>query len=363
MADPYSDGAVKGAELLAEAVMDTIHESLIILDGQLRVRMANRSFYRTFCVDVESTTDKLIFELGNGQWNIPELRNLLEQILPQHNFFEEFEVVHDFPEIGKKTMLLNARKLQRLEWQEELILVAINDISEQKKYDDAIKRSNSELATFAHTVAHDLQSPLRSIRIFTHMLFKKFRTDLDEEAEKLVGFIEKGTASMEDLIRSLLTFSLATEPEPGGKQWMSLQAAFETAVGNLAETIELGAAIVTSEPLPETNAYPTQIVQIMQNLISNGIKYHKPDIAPVISVAVAEKNGLLVISVTDNGIGINKKDYVRIWDPLKRLHGAEVPGAGIGLATCRKLVEHHGGTIWLQSEVGVGSTFYFSICK
>jgi two-component system, chemotaxis family, CheB/CheR fusion protein len=363
MSDSVPQGAIKSAELLAEAVMDTVHESLLVLDSQFRVRLANRNFYRTFRVDIATTANQLIFELGDGQWNVPDLRKLLEQVLPERKYFEGLEITRDFPGIGYKTMLLNARKLERMEDQEDLILLAIDDITERKASENAIRRSNGELASFAYTASHDLQAPLRSIKLFTQMLVRRSRGHLDDEGEKLVGFIEKGIGSMEDLILSLLNYSLATEPEPGGKQSVSLQEAFDKATVNLAETIERESATVTSEPLPDVDAYPTQIVQILQNLISNAIKYHKADVPPVVCVAVVQAKDHWVVSVVDNGVGIDPKHHAQIWEPFKRLHGVEVPGTGIGLATCSKIAEHHGGTIWLESELGVGSTFYFSISK
>jgi signal transduction histidine kinase len=363
MSDSVTQGAKKSAELLAEAVMDTLHESLLVLDSQFRVRLANKNFYGTFKVNIATTANQLIFELGDGQWNMPDLRKLLEQVLPESKYFEGLEITRDFPGVGRKTMLLNGRKLERMEEQEDLILLAIDDITERKASEDAIKRSNGELASFAHTASHDLQAPLRSIKLFTQMLVRRCAVHLDDEGEKLVGFIEKGIGSMEDLIRSLLNYSLATEPEPGGKQSVSLQEAFDKAIVNLAETIERESATVTSEPLPDVDAYPTQIVQILQNLISNAIKYHKRDLVPVVNVAVLQTRDHWVISVADNGIGIAPKHHAQIWEPLKRLHGSEVPGTGIGLATCIKIAEHHGGGIWLESQLGVGSTFYFSIQK
>ena len=143
-------GLIEEAELLAEAIVDTVRESLLVLDHCLSIRLASRSFYLTFRVSPEETLDRLVYEVGEGQWNIPRLRQLLEEILPHNGSFRDFEVTHEFPRIGCKTMLLNARRLRRREDQEELILLAIDDVTalqqarERDAYAAAVLRSSGE---------------------------------------------------------------------------------------------------------------------------------------------------------------------------------------------------------------------------
>ena len=356
-------GFVEDAELLAEAVVDTIHEGLLILDASLRVRVANNGFYRTFGVAPEATINKLVYEVGDGQWNIPDLRRLLENVLPSNSHFENFQVSQGFPHTGHRVLSLNARKLHRRRNQEPLILLAIEDISVRKLVDDAVKRSNNELADFARVISHDLQEPVRTIKLFAQALARHSRARWDAKAGELLQQIEDATQNMEDLIASTLSYAIATAPEPDGKELLSLDGVLHRALANLREHIEREAAEIHSDPLPTVHAYPMQILQMFQNLLSNAIKYHRAGIPPYVKLSAAEQPEHWIVSVQDNGIGIARQHYDRIFEPLKRLHGREIPGTGIGLATCRKIAAHHGGEIWVDSELGVGSVFYFSLKK
>jgi signal transduction histidine kinase len=168
---------------------------------------------------------------------------------------------------------------------------------------------------------------------------------------------------MQELIRSLLTYAAATEPDAGSETAISVEAILGRAMANLQLMIEETHAEITHDSLPVLTAHPTQLIQVFQNLISNAIKYRNQNAEPRIHVSAASNSEQWVICVRDNGIGIAPEHHERIFAPLKRLHGREIPGFGIGLATCRKLVEHHGGRMWVESEVGVGSAFYFTLLK
>jgi signal transduction histidine kinase len=161
----------------------------------------------------------------------------------------------------------------------------------------------------------------------------------------------------------LLSYATATEPDPGGETAISLEVSLERAVANLLPLVEETHAEITHDALPVLTAHPAQLVQLFQNLISNALKYRKPDVEPAIHVSAVDKPEEWIICVRDNGIGIASEDQGGIFTPLKRLHGADIPGSGIGLATCRKVVEHHGGRMWVESGVGLGSTFCFTFQK
>jgi PAS domain S-box-containing protein len=242
-------------------------------------------------------------------------------------------------------------------------LGAYEDITEHKQAEDAVKRSNAALSEFAHVVSHDLQSPLRVANNYAQLLGTVCAAELNEEAHTFLGFIETSLRNMSELIQSLLRYSTATDAEPEGRRAVALASVLDRALANAAVLINETDAKITSGPLPELVGNPVQLTQVMQNLISNAIKYRKSTVRPVIHVAATDEGDEWVISVRDNGIGIASHHHNRIFNPLKRLHGPEIPGFGIGLATCRRVVEHHGGRIWVESEPGAGSTFYFSIQK
>jgi two-component system, sensor histidine kinase and response regulator len=243
------------------------------------------------------------------------------------------------------------------------MLGTYEDITSRKRSEDAIKRSNAALADFAHVVSHDLQSPLRVAKNYVQLLARKYGGQLDQAGHEFLGLVEDNIVHMDELIRSLLKYATATEPDPGGETSVLLDDAVDRALSNLQLMIKETHAEITSGPLPTVTGYPAQLVQILQNLISNAIKYRKLDIPPSIHVSAIEKPQEWILSVKDNGIGVPAEYQAQIFTPLKRLHGREIPGFGIGLATCRKVVEHHGGHMWIESAPGAGSTFYFTLRK
>jgi light-regulated signal transduction histidine kinase (bacteriophytochrome) len=243
------------------------------------------------------------------------------------------------------------------------LLGTYEDITAQKRAEDAIRRLNAALSEFAQVVSHDLQSPLRVATNYVQLLEMMHGEQLDEEARTFLKFIEDSLRSMAELIQSLLKYATAATPEPSEQETVSLGAALERALANLQLLIAETGAQITSDPQPEVTGYAVQITQVIENLISNAIKYRNPDVLPIIHLSATERIDTWVISVRDNGIGIPPEFQSRIFTPLKRLHGPEIPGFGIGLATCRRVVEHHGGRIWVESQSGVGSTFYFSLRK
>jgi two-component system, sensor histidine kinase and response regulator len=243
------------------------------------------------------------------------------------------------------------------------VLGAYDDITDQKIAADAIKRSNAALSEFAYTVSHDLQSPLRVARNYAQLLTRRYGAQIHPDGHSLVGFIEENLGHMEELIDSLLKYATATEAEPGGLTLISLEVALERALSNLQLLIRETNAQITFTQLPNVTVHPIQMIQIFQNLISNAIKYRKPGTIPAVHVSAKELAKDWVLSIKDNGIGIAAEDRARIFAPLKRLHGREIPGFGIGLATCRKVIEQLGGRIWVESNASGGSTFCFTVPK
>ena len=241
------------------------------------------------------------------------------------------------------------------------------DITERKKAEETsklkfeeLRRSNEELEQFAYVSSHDLQEPLRMISSYLQLLQRRYEGNLDEKADKYIHFAVDGAFRMQNLINDLLEFSRVTtrgrEPEHMDSEFILNQV-----ISILEIYIKENKATVSHDTLPEVVADSTQLVQVFQNLIINGIKFHSKE-APQICISAEKKASEWIFSVQDNGIGIDPQYSEKIFEVFKRLHNKEAyPGTGIGLAVCKKIVERHGGRIWVESELGKGATFYFTL--
>jgi light-regulated signal transduction histidine kinase (bacteriophytochrome) len=218
-----------------------------------------------------------------------------------------------------------------------------------------LARSNAELQSFAHNVAHDLREPLRTIDAFTTLLVRK--APLDPVNRQYADFIVDGVSRMKTLLEELL--ASASYGFTGTLERVEMESAARQAMQNLTEAIESSGASVTVGTLPAVQANECDAIRLFQNLISNAVKYRSE--APLEIRITAERSGPdWIIRVGDNGIGIAKKHRQHVFGLFARLHSHKVPGAGIGLAVCRKIVEERGGRIWVDSKLGAGSTFCFS---
>ncbi|MBF0505522.1 MAG: PAS domain S-box protein [Nitrospirae bacterium] len=243
----------------------------------------------------------------------------------------------------------------------------IRDISERKQAEDKLSRameelsrSNEELEKFAYVASHDLQEPLRMVSSFVQLLEKRYKGKLDQDADDFINFAVDGANRMQTLITDLLAYSRVGRL---GKKFgeTSCEAVLDHALSNLQAVVEETGAVVTRGPLPAVTGDDSQLVQLFQNLIGNAIKFCKGRL-PSIHISAEQSGNAWVFSVRDNGIGIPPEYSERIFSIFQRLHGRqEYQGTGIGLAICRKVVERHGGKIWVKSEPGTGSTFYFTI--
>lgn len=245
--------------------------------------------------------------------------------------------------------------------------VVIRDITDRKKADaiiqertEALESANMDLEYFAYVASHDLKEPLRKISSFTEMLSRRYTGQLDEKAEKYIWFIVDGTKRMEALIEDLLTYSrlgasqLSVQP-------MSAENLVEQAIGDLEQIIKESGAEITHDVLPVVQVNPIQFGQLIRNLVHNAVKFRGSD-KPRVHISAEKTDDYWVFSVRDNGIGIDPKQSERIFKIFQRLHTRdEYSGTGIGLAVAKKIVERHGGRIWVESVPGKGSTFYFTV--
>ena len=248
-------------------------------------------------------------------------------------------------------------------------LIVARDVTERKRMEQRLdstladlQRSNAELEQFAYIASHDLQEPLRMITSYMQIIEEDYKGKLDADADQYIAFTVDGAKRMQTLIDDLLAYSrVGTRGEPFIPTSMS--SVLSAAIANLEVTIEESHAVVTHDQLPTVRGDESQLIQLFQNLLGNAIKFRGDD-APMIHVGVEETKDGWVFSVHDNGIGIDMKYAERIFTVFQRLHARdEYPGTGIGLAVVKKIVERHGGRIWVESEPAKGSTFYFTLRK
>ena len=353
------DAAKRGQDF-AEAIVETVREPLVILNQNLQVVKANKTFYETFQSVQADTEGRLIYDLGNGQWNIPKLSELLENILPAHSTFRDFEVTHEFDRVGRKVMLLNASEIFNSNAQGRTILLAIEDATDRKQAEEALRTTNAELQHFAYALTHDLQEPLRMVVNFTELLAEEYAGKLGKDADKFISYSVQGALRIEALLKALLAYWEVSERERESLTSIDSGAVLGKALFNLQAAIAESGAAVTSDPLPTVVAEEVLLMQLFQNLISNSIKYRGRE-TPRIHVSAERDAEGWRFAVRDNGIGIDPQDADRVFGMFKRLHGSEIPGTGIGLAICKKVVERQGGRIWVESEAGRGATFKFTI--
>ena len=383
------------ASEFAESVINTVREPLIVLDQDLRVVKPNRSFYEFFKVSPEETVGQLIYDLGNHQWDIPKLRELLETILPEKTTFDNYEVEHDFSTIGKRIMLLNARQIRRgVGGKEKIILLAIEDITERKKIENELSKAKAEAdranvakSEFLSRMSHELRTPMNSILGFAQLMDMG---ELNPAHKKGVNQILKSGKHLLDLINEVLDMAriesgrLTVSPEPVEIFGVILETI--DIVRHLAEenqiTLESDAA--TSKRL-YVKADHQRLKQVLLNLINNAVKYNhksgsvkiectirKPeenssgtDSSPLHvgeRVGVSNENQIR-ISVVDTGKGIAQEYREKLFNPFERIGAerTETEGTGLGLAISKKLIEAMGGKINYESDFGKGSTFWIEL--
>jgi PAS domain S-box-containing protein len=245
-----------------------------------------------------------------------------------------------------------------------LVTAAIRDITTRKKTDAHVlelNRSNEELGQFAYVASHDLQEPLRMVASFTELLARRYKGKLDSDADEFIGFAVDGARRMQRLIQDLLAYSrVATKGND--PVHTSSEEALRRAMMNLRAAIEESGALVTHDPLPTVMADERQLVQVFQNLIGNAVKYQNPGVPRIHISAARNADKKWTFSVRDNGLGIDPQYFEKIFVIFQRLHKREeFSGTGIGLAICKRIVERHGGTISVESQLGHGSTFSFAL--
>jgi hypothetical protein len=233
-------------------------------------------------------------------------------------------------------------------------------LEQETRQSQELARSNTELQQFAYIASHDLQEPLRMVTSYLQLIERRYKDNLDANANDFIHFAVDGARRMQKLINDLLAYSrIGTRAQP--YELIDSTVVVEQAITNLKLLIADYHATVTYDTLPTVLADATQLTQLFQNLIGNAIKFHG-EVPPIVQIRAEDQQGEWLFSVQDNGIGLEAEYAEQIFVIFQRLHNrTEYPGTGIGLAVCKKIVERHGGRIWVQSELGKGATFYFTL--
>jgi signal transduction histidine kinase len=366
-------------ESYAQNIVDTVREPLLMLDPTLRVRSANRAFYQTFHVTPEETEDRLIYELGNGQWDIPALRTLLEDIIPQNSVFNDYELEHDFPTIGRRVMLLNAREL-RAGNHTELLVLALEDVTERRRIHDLELHFTSELQEsyrrlqeveklrddLTHMIIHDLRTPLTSV--IAGMQTLDVVGDLNDDQREMMGIAVIGGQMLLGMINNLLDVEkLGSGSMPLDYAELFAADLVASAVGqvaSLAESEQLRLVQQVAPGLPPLPGDESKLRRTLVNLLGNAIKFTPTGGTITVEAHHSQERQSVVFSVRDTGEGIPAEAFGRIFEKFGQVasrRGGREMSTGLGLTFCKLAVEAHGGHIEVESAPGRGSTFRFTI--
>lgn len=340
----------------AEAIIETVRDPLVILDKELHVVTVNKAFFDFFHVSKKETYGKYIYDLNGGEWDIPELKKLLEDILPRNSHFNDYEVSHNFNKLGLKIMLLNARRVVLDENKTQLILLAIEDVTE-------LREQEKQKDDFISLVSHELKNPLNSIKAYNYILQTKFKDNEDKSLAKIFASIETQTTKVTDLISDLLS-----EAKTRAKGFnyrnkeFDVNSLVEEIVENATRRSDSYTILYEKKVKRSITADRARIGQVLDNLISNAIKYSTNKKKIIVKVAVSK--GALQFTVQDFGEGISKDNLKNVFEPFFReteMQKETFPSIGLGLYISAEIVKHYKGRIWVKSIVGKGSTFYFTL--
>ena len=376
------------ASEFAESVINTVREPLISLDQDLRVVTVSRSFYDFFKVNPKETVGQLIYDLGNKQWDIPKLRELLETILPEKTTFDNYEVEHNFATIGRRIMLLNARQIQRVSGKERIILLAIEDITERKIAQEALQNAHNELelkvnqrtaelrqaniklaqeieerkkaeegllnarrlsdiGTLAATVAHELRNPLAAIRMAAYNIKRKAK---NPELDKNLENIEIKINDSEKIISNLLFYSRLKKPV---FEQVDIYKTLDECLVNakahyFKQSLKIHKQMEAIKGIT-IEADKLQMQELFGNILNNACEASPETGGEIEVVGIIHGTNFIKITIKDNGMGIDENDLKRLSEPF---FSTKAKGTGLGLTVCYQTVQLHGGSIDIQSKKG-----------
>jgi len=383
-----TERAISEARAYAETVIDTVRDPLIVLNADLLVHSANAAFYSAFKVSPTETEDRLIFELGNGQWNTPRLRELMEDVILRNSSFNDFEVARDFEKIGQRTFLVNARMLKEAEGRPKMVLLGMQDVTERKRAEAALAQAQKqlqqhaqglentvaertaalretvrELEAFSYSISHDLRAPLRSMNNFAQILHDTYSARLDATGCDYLRRISASAARLDRLIQDVLNYTRILRAHVPLTR-IDLDKLVREIMQSYPDWHAPGVDIQIEGTLPPVLGHEGFLTQCVSNLLSNAIKFVAPGIQPRVRIWAEPRDTNVRINFQDNGVGIAAEDDTRIFRMFERIHPAsEYEGTGIGLTIVRKAVERMGGRVDFKSELGQGTRFWLELRK
>lgn len=343
------------SEEYLKSIVETVRESLLVLDSDLKVLTANEEFMRTFKVNKSETINKKLYDLGNGQWDIEALKLLLEKILPTSNPVLDFEVEHNFPHIGHKLMLLNAHRIELEGAYKDRILLAIEDITDRR----AIELRKDD---FLAVASHELKTPLTTVKGYIQVATRLLPKDADR---KLLDVMDKANVQLDRLNRLIAELLDVSKIQSGNmevhRDTFDFNSMVQEAVENVRRATGSHQITISGSIDGLYVGDEAQLSQVVNNLLANAIKYSPK--AKNIEVSLSVISKYIKFSVTDFGMGISQNDQKKIFERFYRVRHIQqhFPGMGIGLYICEQIVEQHGGTLWVDSELDKGSTFSFTL--
>lgn len=352
------------------AVVQTVRSPLLVLDADLHVLMANRSFYETYEVSEAAVQGRLLFEVADGQWDVSVLHEVLLRVLPEDLEIRDVEVRAELEGLGERVMLVNARQLSSDEMGERaLMLLSLDDVTRQEELERSVQdhtllleKSNRDLEQFAHAASHDLQEPLRKIGTYVRRLRSEIEAAaLGDRERRYLDRMEEAVERLRGRIDDLLRLSRVSRARPE-LQAVDLHRLVDGVLEEQSVEIEAQGALIEVEELPTVTGDPSLLHTVFQNLLANALKFHREGEPARVRIASTRPeeadDGSIHIEVGDRGIGFGDQYADRIFQPFERLHGvAEYAGSGIGLALCRRVMDHHQGRIFAEPRAGGGARF------
>ena len=367
--------ALQASDKKFRAVMDSAPDALVISDAKGRVQMVNSQAEKLFGYTRAEFVDRDLSTMLVGR------ATLVEAAAPEDpsDRLADDQAIRDLRSVGTKfdgirkdgcAFPLDLSRSPLEVGGEHLVISALRDRTDRENAEEAIRkfsldlaRSNAELERFAYVASHDLQEPLRMVSSYTQLLAKRYKGKLDANADEFINYAVDGASRMQKLINDLLALSrVGTQAKPS--EPVDTAATLARVLSDMQPTIEAaGATVVRPDHLPVVLADGTQVHQLFQNLVGNALKF-KAEALPRVEIRVepVENGAFWQFAFQDNGIGIEPQYFERIFVIFQRLHNKEsYPGTGIGLAICKKIVERHGGKLWVDSKAGEGTTFLFTL--
>lgn len=340
----------------AEAIVNTVREPLIILNKELKVITANRAFYSTFKIVPEKLENRPLYELGKGELNIPKFKKMLHKVLTSGTSFENYEIEYHIPKIGKRILLLNARKFYRQINNTQTILVAFEDVTKKRNFE----RQKDE---FALIIMHELKNPVSTISVSQQLIQHYLSAHKNTKLLKYNTTIGEQVVRLNSLINGLLNSSkIRAVGFDYNNEVFDIQKLIDETIKNIQRGTKNHRILKEGVHAKYVNGDKDRIAQVLINLLINAIRY-SPNASTIIVRTHVNKDEI-IISVEDFGIGISHQNQKKVFGRFFRLNDASTKtfyGVGLGLDISSQIVRHHKGKMWLESKEGKGSTFFFSL--